>query len=122
MFAPASDIAAADPDVISALGAVPNQRFYSFGIANEKTPTPYAVWQVVGGTPDNFLAGRPGSDEHQVQVDVYAETANQARRVAEVLVRAFELHGYVTGWNGEFRDLDTKLFRISFTVEFITSR
>lgn len=122
MFAPAADIAGADANVIAALGAPPAQRFYSFGEATEKTAKPYAVWQVVGGGPENYLAGRPGSDVHTVQVDVYADTANQARHVAEVLVRAFELSGYVTSWNGEFIDPGTKLKRISFTVEFITSR
>lgn len=122
MFAPVSDIAGADAGVIAALDAPPNQRFYSFGLAPEKSTKPYAVWQVVGGGPENYLAGRPTSDRHAIQVDTYAQTANQGRHVASALVEAFELVGYVTSWNGEFLDIDTGLRRISFTVEFITQR
>lgn len=122
MFAPASDIARADAGVIAVLGTGTAQRFYSFGEAPEQTDKPYAVWQVVGGGPENYLAGRPDSDSHSVQVDCYALSAREARPVAAALVRAFELHGYVTAWNGEFIDPDVRLRRISFTVEFITPR
>jgi hypothetical protein len=122
MFAPIADIAGADANVIAALGPPPNQRFYSFGLAPEQNEKPYAVWQVIGGSPENLLSGRPDSDRHVIQVDAYAKTANQARSVARVLAEAFELDGYITSWNGEFFDTDTQLRRISFTVEFITPR
>lgn len=120
MFAPASTLAKASAGVLTALGNPP--RFYSFGEAPEGVAKPYAVWQVIGGQPENLLAGRPEEDQHVVQVDVYGASADSARDVTRALVAAFELDGYVTSWNGEFRDLDTRLFRLSFTVEFITSR
>lgn len=124
MFAPIHDLVKDDAAVKAQLGDP--VAFYSFGEGPAKGAPryrePYGVWQVVGGAPENFLAGRPDYDLHVVQVDVYASSPEDARRAVRSLVNAIELQGYVTSWNGEFREPDTKLFRISFTAEFITPR
>lgn len=121
MFSPIALLAAADAGVLALLGTPP--RFYSFGEAPESVARPYAVWQGgLGGGPDNLLAGRPTEDLHVNQVDTYGLNAKDARAVTRALVRAFELNGYVTSWNGEFRDVETRDFCVSFTVEFITPR
>jgi hypothetical protein len=55
-------------------------------------------------------------------VDVYANSATEARNVARALRDAFEGVAYVVAWNGESKDEPTGLFRYGFTVEWITSR
>lgn len=114
-------LAAAAAQVTTLLGTNPT-RFFPFGEANEQTPRPYAVYQTVFGSPDNLLNAVPESDSIGIQVDAYALTGSQASAVAKALRDAFEPHGYVTAYNGDFRETDTRLYRSSFTVEFIQSR
>jgi hypothetical protein len=121
MNPPTFDLASASPAVRALLGTAP-VRFYLFGEAEERTAKPYAVWQTVYGAPENYLAGIPDDDRWGVQIDVYADTAKISRDVAMALRDAFEPTAYVVSWNGEFRDRDTRLYRYSFTVEFMTTR
>lgn len=124
MFSPAFEIAKASSAVVALLGNPP--RFYSFGNAEQDGSKPYAVHQTIAGSPENYLRKLPDQDTLIVQVDVYCSTAaggpNKAKEVTEALVEAFQEAAYVTSWNGEFRDPETKLWRISFTVEFMTPR
>ena len=118
---PVFRLAAADPAVTALLGDSP-VRFYPFGEAEEHTPVPYAVWQTVYGTPENLLAGRPLEDSWGTQIDCYALTVQEVSEIARALQTALELEGYVVSYNGEFREPDTRLYRSSFTVEFIEPR
>lgn len=114
--------AAGSSAVTALLGSAP-VRFFEFGEAEEQKPaTPYAVWQTVYGTPENLLNETPRADSWGVQVDSYAKTSSQARAVAKALRDAVEPHGYVVSWNGESHELDTRLYRYSFTVEFLDAR
>jgi len=98
-------------------------RFYQFGINEEQPQTyPYAVWQRVGGLPENYLGQTPDIDSFTVQVDVYAKSADQARTVATALRDAIESVAHITGWFGESRDPDTKNYRFTFQTDWWTSR
>lgn len=98
-------------------------RFYLFGEADQKTGVPYAVWQTIGGSPENYINQVPDADDWSTQVDVYAkESATQARDIAKALMEAFEGAAYVTAYNGEYREAETRLYRFSFTVDWITHR
>lgn len=120
MSVPIFSLAASSSDVVVLLGSP--LRFFMFGEAEQGTEKPYAVWQQVYGTPENKLAGTPDYDLYGVQVDVYAMSASSAREVAMALRDAVEPEGYIVDWSGESRDFDTRLYRFSFTVEFMTSR
>lgn len=120
MFSPAFEIAKASAAVVAILGNPP--RFYGFGDAVQDGTKPYAVHQTIAGSPENYLRKLPDQDTLIVQVDAYAQTPKQSKAVVTALVEAFQEVAYVTSWNGEFRDPDTKLWRISFSVEFMTPR
>lgn len=121
MFPPVFVTAAADAAVKVALGSNP-VRLYPFGEAPQGVSRPYATWQTVTGTPENYLAQRPDSDTFRAQLDVYADSATAARNAAKALRDALEPHGYVVSWNGEMRDTDTNLYRVSFDWEHLTPR
>lgn len=121
MNPPVYELASASSDVRALLGIKPF-RLFLFGEAEERTQKPYAVWQTVYGTPENYLAGIPQLDSWGVQIDVYANKPDEARAVAQALRDAYEPEAYVVSWNGEFRERDTRLFRYSFTLEFMTTR
>lgn len=121
MFPPVFSLATASSVVLNLLGYQPT-RLYLFGEAPQTVTKPYAVWQTVSGTPENYLGGLPDIDRYTVQVDVYATTASSARAVAEALRDAFEPSAHVVSWRGESRDLTTNNYRYSFDVEFHNPR
>lgn len=122
MTAPVFSLALASPAVVSLLKKGSTLRLYLFGEAPQNVEVPYAVWQLVGGSPENKLAGVPDMDNFTVQFDVYANTASDARQIKDALRDAYEPHAYVVNYNFEAREPDTRLYRFSFTVDFMTPR
>lgn len=121
MYPPLFQVCAADSAVQSLLGINPT-RLWPFGEADPAPTYPYAVWQVVTGTPANYLGQAPDTDSFGLQIDVYAKTAEEARAVAQVLRSAIEPTAYVTAYLGEFRDTITRNYRYSFSVDWIVMR
>lgn len=119
--APIFSICAADPGVTGLLGSEPT-RLYPFGEAPEGVTKPYAVWQVITGSPENYLSGRPDIDGFTLQVDVYAVSGSGARSVTDAISQAIELHAYVVRWGGESKDPETKLYRSSFDIDWLVPR
>lgn len=120
-YPPIFQVAAADPAVTALLGTNPT-RLYLFGMAPDNPAGTYCVWQIIDGSPDNYLAGRPDVESHTLQVDVYATTAAEARAAGQALECAVELSASVVGYNGENRDTETGRYRYSFSVDWIVRR
>lgn len=100
-------------------------RFYAFGKAPQNVIYPYAVWRLVNGNTENYLADRSDMDTPTVQIDVYASQSQGsavARNIAETLRSAVEGHAYIVGWRGEDQDPDTKSFHVSFDVDWHVPR
>jgi hypothetical protein len=121
MYPPIFQVAAAAQAVTALIGASP-VRLYPFGEAPQDETRPYAVWQTIGGSPENFLGNLPDLDSYSLQVDVYATTATASRNVAKALRDAIEPRAHITRWGGESREADTKLYRVSFDVEWFVPR
>lgn len=125
MFPPLFSTLFASTAVKAIFGSAP-LRVYAFGDAPAKGApgylVPYAVFQTISGSPENYLGEVPDMDAWQVQVDIYALTLTAARNGAQAIRDALEPVSYVVGYNGEFRDTDTQLFRYSFDVSFLTPR
>lgn len=121
MTAPLFKRCATNADVTALLGTDP-VRVFPFGLAPLNVMKPYAVWQVVGGTPENLLAGRPSIERQLLQIDVYADSAEQARTVLATIEHAIELECYVTRYSGESRDPDTQSYRSSMDVDWLVPR
>ena len=119
--APIFAVCAADAGVRALLGVTPH-RLYPFGEAPEGVAKPYAVWQLVTGSPETHLAGRPHIDGLPLPVDIYAITASSARAVADAISHAIELQAYVVRWGGETKDPATKLYRSSFDIDWLVPR
>ena len=121
MFPPIFAVAAANSAVQSALGTSP-VRFFLFGEAPEKVALPYAVWQTITGSPENYLGNAPDVDTFSVQIDVYGSTPSSVRAAAQALRDALGPVADVTAWRGESRDFETRRYRFSFDVDFWTPR
>ena len=97
-------------------------RLWPFGYAEQKSSRPYAVHQLIYGTPENSLSCPANIDMLGIQFDSYAKSVTAARNVAEALREAMEPAGYVVALNGEMWEQNTGLYRVSFTVEFWQDR
>ena len=111
----------ADAAVRALLGAEP-LRAWAFGLAPQDVVKPYLVWQRAGGQPENYINQRPDSDSATLQIDVYAETGDQAREVAEAARYAIEGWAHVIADRGESRDPSTMNYRSSFDTDWIVNR
>ncbi|HDZ55374.1 MAG TPA: DUF3168 domain-containing protein [Pseudomonas xinjiangensis] len=121
MTPPIHAVCAADAAVTLVLGAQP-LRLFQWGEIPERPAYPYAVWQVIGGTPESYLAGRPDVDAFTIQVDVYGKTGSSTTTAATVIRDAIELHANITRWGGQQTDPVTKNKRISFDIDWLVPR
>jgi len=123
VFALANADAAVRAQMLPA-GALPavDIPLWAFGEATQKPGNAYAVWQTVGGAPENYLAGKPDVDDFTFQLDVYATDGLKCRAIAEALRDVYEAHAYVTSWVGDQKDADTKRYRTTFLVDWIFPR
>ena len=121
MIAPIFAVCAASQAVNSLIGG-DTLRLYPFGLQDDNVIYPYAVWQNISGEPENYLAQRPDADTFTLQVDVYADTPDQAIAVAAAVRDAIEPHAYITRWGGQEKDSTTKRYRYSFDVDWIVKR
>jgi len=122
MTPPIFQVCSQDAGVTALLGNGSSLRLYSFGEAPEGVVKPYAVWQLVKGEPENYLAGRPDMDGFTLQIDAYGKTSTSVRLVRDAIRDAIELHAYITRWGGELRDSTTENFRTSFDVDWMVPR
>jgi len=97
-------------------------RFYQFGMAPQNVAKPYAVWQRVFGSPENYLGDTPDIDSFTLQIDVYASSADSARTVAAAMRDAIEPVAHITSWLGESVDPETLNNRFSFQTDWWVNR
>ena len=120
MTAPIFQVCAASPAVTALLGTGPT-RIFPHGEAPEGTAKPYAVWQVVSGSPLNYLNCVPSTDRYGLQVDVYAATASSADAVVTAMRLVIGQHAYITGFGIDGKDKDTHSYRKGFDVAWLVS-
>lgn len=111
----------ADPTVQALLGG-PEPRIYPFGAAPQDVAKPYAVYQWIGGDPFNTLNCRPEADRSSLQIDVYGLTTKSSTDAAKAIRYAVETDCYITGYRGNMRDEETKLYRTSFDLDWLVNR
>jgi hypothetical protein len=120
MLAPITQVCKADPAVVALLGESP-LRLYPHGEAPQDVAKPYAVWQVVSGSPLNYINGQPETDRYGLQIDVYAATAVSADAVVSAMRKAIGKRAYITGFGVDTVDSVTKNYRKGFDVAWLVS-
>lgn len=115
-------VCSTDPSVSALIGGGIDCRIYSFGEAPEGVLKPYVVWNLIDGSPENYLAGRPDADGFTLQVDVYASSADSVTKVTRALRDALELSANITRWGASGTDQTTKDYHRSFDIDWITLR
>lgn len=122
MIAPIFPVCAASHEVTALLGSSP-VRIYPFGLQDDNIVYPYAVWQnISGGGPENYLNQRPDADTFSLQVDIYADSPDEAMAVARAMRDAIEVKANIMRYGEQGRDPDTLKYRYSFDVDWIVNR
>lgn len=120
MIPPIFEVCSGDPAVQAVLGGkLP--RLYPFGEAPQDMLMPYSTYQMIGGAPFNTLTV-PEADSISIQVDVFGRSQTEVFSAFHALRNAVQRHAYVTGYNINGREDDTKLWRMSFDVDWIVDR
>lgn len=119
--APIFQLCAASNELTVLIGNNP-VRLFLFGLAPQNPQTPYVVWQLISGSPENYLSGRPDTEGHTLQIDVYASSAAQSRQIAGLVESTIENDCYITRYGGEEKDEETMLYRSSFDVDWLIER
>lgn len=70
------------------------------GVIPQGMPLPYVRLAEIGGGPDYHLAGEIGDLAKSVQVDVWAESEQEADQISE-LIRLAPLSGFRGEWSDE---------------------
>jgi hypothetical protein len=121
MYPPIFEKCRTDQAVVSIFGARP-VRLWPFGEAPQGTGVPYAVWQTISGTPENYLGTAPDIDQYSIQIDVYAKTGEAARNGALALRNVIQTHAHIAAWRGESKDSETGNYRFTFDVDWFVNR
>jgi phosphoribosylformylglycinamidine (FGAM) synthase-like enzyme len=122
MIPPIFTICKNDAGVTALLGSSP-VRVYPFGYVDAAVQKPYAVWQLISGSPNHCLGGSIDGNEYTIQVDVYGETDSAVINAASAICTAVTASpvASVANYNGTSRDQETKNYRYSFSVDFIVN-
>ena len=127
--APVFTLIAAAPAVTAIVGTSP-VRCYPGVIpqTTDGTPNlsllPCIVYQLITGTPENYLAQTSTISQQRVQIDAYATTFAAATALAEAARTALEdgATNVCISENGNYYEAETKAFRASFDMEFWVQR
>ncbi len=106
---------------VTALGSNPI-RFYPHGQATQNTLKPYATWQIVAGTPENYLGQTPDIDGVLIQIDVWADTQSAASSTADQIRDALEGDMHMTSFGQTEKDTATNLYRYRMDFSFWVPR
>lgn len=118
MIPPLYEAVQADSTLSSLIGT----RVYPAGEATQDAVTPYITYQTVSGEPFNNLDYGSCADFPTIQIDVWADEVGTAVDVYDALRDVIEQYAYVVGFNLSERDADTRLYRISFDVDWLMIR
>ncbi len=114
------ELAMESSEVVGLLSVNGDLRFYE-DEAPQETALPYVRWQVISGLPFNKLDEVPDGDDCRVQFDLYAADQDSRKAIYEALRDAFELHGYIVGYQTG-RDPETRSYAAQFDMTFKTNR
>lgn len=94
-------------------------RIYDFGSAPQGVQCPYIVFSAVSNDPLEQISGAPCSDFDVIQIDMYAQSREEVRNMAQVVRDLLDEQGCSNKLNIQMYEPDTGLYRVGFEVLFI---
>lgn len=97
-------------------------KVFSGGIAPLGASLPYVTWQIISKVPTQTIGNKIQNNRSRVQFDIYSDSEQQALQIQHALNKRLLKVGYVISSIGPMREHETKHYRISQDVSFITGR
>lgn len=97
-------------------------KVFSGGLAPLETSSPYVTWQIISKVPTQTIGNQTKNNRSRIQFDIYSNDEHQALQIQNLLNKRLERVGYVISSVGPMREPETKHYRISQDVSFITGR
>lgn len=107
--------------VTDLLGLNPT-RFYPFKDAPQNVVRPYAVYQIISGTPENYLGDIADIDQIGLQIDVFAEDSDDCENIAKLIRAAIEGLCYITSFRDFGKESETLLYRYTLEADWFLDR
>ena len=121
MIPPIFTTVSASSAVTAIIGTNP-VRLYAAGYAPQNVAKPYATYQVISGSPENYLNQVPDHDEYGIQIDCFAQSYNDVINLAKAIRDSVEPVAHITAWRGGGKENETMLYRYSFDVAWQLNR
>lgn len=85
-------------------------RIYPFGDARPNELRPYAVHQLIVGTPLNCLDDPPPADDERIQFSIWGDSTPQVLAAVVALRACLQGYGYINSYSDAGRDPETKRY------------
>ncbi|WP_440221832.1 tail completion protein gp17 [Dokdonella sp. MW10] len=120
MIPPVFPILSAYAPVAALVGSNPVRIFES--VAPDKTPRDYIVWNLIFGTPENYIGEPPAIDNIRTQIDCVSDTSPGVKALADHVRRGLDPHAVCVSFNQFTKDPATGLWLYSFDWSFWVRR
>lgn len=106
----------------SGVKSIVDDRIYT-PIAEQTAAAPYIVWQLISMTPYSCISGGANSDHQTMQIDAYADSDEDARKLIFACRDALSRGSYIARGPDQMSiTLDTEIFRWSMDVDYVYER
>lgn len=120
MIPPVYQTCTASAAVTAILGSDPARLYQDQ--AEQGVNSPFSVWTLIGGLPENYIDRVPDLDSFSIQFDCYAKTQAEVEALARALRDVIEPVAHIVAWRGTTQEQGTRLYRYSFDVEWMVQR
>lgn len=115
------------PPVYAALMADPTVAAMTGGrirqdVGNPDEGAPYIVWGLLSATPELTTKRRAPADRCSISVDVFARDEAERATLTKAAREALEPHGHILTIQSLGQDEETRLWRMTFDMDWFITR
>lgn len=107
----------ADPTVAAMTGGRIRQ-----DVGNPDEGAPYIVWRLLASVPEMTTMRRAPADRCSISVDVFARDEAERETLTKAAREALEPHGHILTVQSLGKDADTRLWRMTFDMDWFITR
>lgn len=107
----------ADPTVAAMTGGRIRQ-----DVGNPDEGAPYIVWRLLSATPELTTKRRAPADRCSISVDAFARDEAEREALTAAARNALEPHGHILTIQSLGQDAETRLWRMTFDMDWFIAR
>lgn len=91
-------------------------------VGNPDEGAPYIVWGLLSATPELTTQRRAPADRCSISVDVFARDESEREALTAAARHALEPHGHILTIQSLGKDTETRLWRMTFDMDWFITR